>query len=68
MLLETQAAISLDFSSLTTALSSAITPEMILTIMGVVIGATASIFLVKWGGSKIVSGFQRVIKGGKISV
>lgn len=68
MLLDTQATSSLDFSVLTNALSSAITPEMILTIMGVVIGATAGIFLIKWGGSKIVSGFQRVIKGGKISV
>lgn len=57
---------ALDFSALTNQLSSAITPEMILTIMGTIVGATATIFLVQWGGRKIISAFQSALKRGKI--
>lgn len=70
MLLEgadaSQVAQSLDFSNLTNALTSAITPAQVLTVMGIVVGATATLFLTVWGGRKIISGVQSVIKRGRI--
>lgn len=57
---------ALDFSPLVEKLSSAITPTMVLTIMGTIVGATATIFLVRWGGCKIINAFQSVLKRGRI--
>lgn len=68
MLLDTQATSSLDFSVLTNALSSAITPEGILTCMAAVVTGTATIFLVKWAGNLLVRGVTRVTRGGNIRV
>lgn len=58
---------SLDFSTLTSTLSSQINGETVLTVMGAVVGATVGIFLITWGGRKIVYGIQNALKKGKIS-
>lgn len=68
MLLETQAVSDLDFSVLVNALTSAITPEKILAIIAMAVGAVAGIFLVKWGASLVVNAFQRITHGKNIRV
>ena len=57
---------SLDFSALTDKLTEQLNATTVLTIMGAVVGATASIFLAVWGGRKIINGIQGALKSGKI--
>ena len=61
-----QTTTAIDFSGLTTQLSSVLNASTVLTVMGAVIGATATIFLAVWGGRKIIGGIQSAIKRGKI--
>lgn len=58
---------ALDFSALTTQLSTAINATTVLTVMGTVVTATIGIFLAVWGGRKIIYGIQRALKHGRIS-
>ena len=57
---------SIDFSGLTSQLSASLNATTVLTVMGAVVGATATIFLAVWGGRKIIGAIQSVIKRGKI--
>ena len=57
---------AIDFSALTNQLTSVINPTVVLTIMGTIVGATATIFLARWGGTKIIGAIQSVLKRGKI--
>ena len=57
---------AIDFSGLTSQLSATLNATTVLTVMGAVIGATATIFLAVWGGRKIIGGIQSAIKRGKI--
>ena len=58
---------SIDFSALTTQLSGVLNATTVLTVMGAVVGATATIFLAVWGGRKIINGIQNALKRGRIS-
>ena len=62
----TTAASSVDFSALTTQLSTAINAETVLTVMGTVVTATIGIFLAVWGGRKIIGSIQSALKRGRI--
>lgn len=57
---------SLDYSSLTNAITPQLNATTVLTVMGIVVGATVGIFLATWGGRKIINGIQSAMKNGKI--
>lgn len=62
----TQAASSLDYSSLTNSLTPQLNGTTVLTIMGTTVGATIGIFLAYWGGRKIIGAIQTAMKRGRI--
>ena len=61
-----QTSTAIDFSGLTSQLSSTLNATTVLTVMGAVIGATATIFLAVWGGRKIINSIQEVMNGGSL--
>ena len=61
-----EAITAMDFSAVTNALSSAVSGEQILAIIGVVIGAGAGLVLTWFGARKITSAVMSALKKGTL--
>lgn len=59
---------ALDFSSISTALTTAVTPAQIITIIAGIIGVGMTFVLMWFGVRKLVSIFKKAVTKGKISV
>lgn len=59
---------TMDFSSLTTALQSAMSTGEILSLVGTVVGASVGFVLAWFGARKIVKSVVSAFKGGKIRI
>lgn len=59
---------TIDFSSFITALTGAVTPEQILTILASVIGVGMGFVLMWFGVKKIIKMFKSAFENGKIKV
>ena len=59
---------ALDFSPIRTALTTAVTPAQIITIIAGVIGVGMTFVLMWFGVRKLVSIFRKAVTKGKISV
>lgn len=63
LLLEGETASSLDFSALLTALTSAVTPQMIIGFMASIAGAGILMYVAYTFGRKAISAFLGAIRG-----
>ena len=54
---------AIDFSGLTSQLTSAISGSTVLQVIGAAIVAPISIFFVVWGSKKIISSLRKALKG-----
>lgn len=59
---------ALDFSAITSALTTAVTPAQIITIIASIIGVGMTFVLMWFGVRKLVSIFRKAVTKGKISV
>lgn len=59
---------ALDFSPIITALTTAVTPTQIITIIAGIIGVGMTFVLMWFGVRKLVSIFRKAVTKGKISV
>lgn len=59
---------ALDFSAISTALTTAVTPAQIITIIASIIGVGMTFVLMWFGVRKLVSIFRKAVTKGKISV
>lgn len=59
---------ALDFSPINTALTTAVTPTQIITIIASIIGVGMTFVLMWFGVRKLVSIFRKAVTKGKISV
>lgn len=66
--MENTASNALDFSSISTALTTAVTPAQIITIIAGIIGVGMTFVLMWFGVRKLVSIFKKAVTKGKISV
>lgn len=66
--MEDAASNALDFSPISTALTTAVTPAQIITIIAAVIGVGMTFVLMWFGIRKLVSIFRKAVTKGKISV
>lgn len=66
--MENAASNALDFSAISTALTTAVTPAQIITIIAGVIGVGMTFVLMWFGVRKLVSIFKKAVTKGKISV
>lgn len=58
----------IDVSALASALSTAVTPSDIVTLIATVVGAGMSLVLVWFGSRKLLSGFMGALKKGKLRI
>lgn len=68
MVMESSVSNALDFSSISTALTTAVTPAQIITIIAGIIGVGMTFVLMWFGVRKLVSIFRKAVTKGKISV
>lgn len=68
MVMESSVSNALDFSSISTALTTAVTPAQIITIIASIIGVGMTFVLMWFGVRKLVSIFKKAVTKGKISV
>lgn len=68
MVMENAASNALDFSAISTALTTAVTPAQIITIIAGIIGVGMTFVLMWFGIRKLVSIFRKAVTKGKISV
>ena len=68
MVMENTVSNALDFSSISTALTTAVTPAQIITIIASIIGVGMTFVLMWFGVRKLVSIFKKAVTKGKISV
>ena len=68
MVMENTVSNALDFSSISTALTTAVTPAQIITIIAAIIGVGMTFVLMWFGVRKLVSIFRKAVTKGKISV
>lgn len=68
MVMENTVSNALDFSSISTALTTAVTPAQIITIIAGIIGVGMTFVLMWFGVRKLVSIFKKAVTKGKISV
>lgn len=68
MVMENSVSSALDFSSISTALTTAVTPAQIITIIASIIGVGMTFVLMWFGVRKLVSIFKKAVTKGKISV
>lgn len=66
--MENAASNALDFSAISTALTTAVTPAQIITIIAGIIGVGMTFVLMWFGVRKLVSIFKKAVTKGKISV
>lgn len=66
--MENAASNALDFSAISTALTTAVTPAQIITIIAGIIGVGMTFVLMWFGIRKLVSIFKKAVTKGKISV
>lgn len=66
--MENTASNALDFSAISTALTTAVTPAQIITIIAGIIGVGMTFVLMWFGVRKLVSIFKKAVTKGKISV
>lgn len=66
--MENAASNALDFSAISTALTTAVTPAQIITIIAGIIGVGMTFVLMWFGVRKLVSIFRKAVTKGKISV
>lgn len=65
---ETGTGAAVDFSPVTSALSSAVSVGQILALVGTIVGVGAVFFFAWFGARKLVGAFQAALKNGKIKV
>lgn len=68
MVMENAVSNALDFSAISTALTTAVTPAQIITIIASIIGVGMTFVLMWFGVRKLVSIFRKAVTKGKISV
>lgn len=68
MVMENTVSNALDFSSISTALTTAVTPAQIIAIIASIIGVGMTFVLMWFGVRKLVSIFKKAVTKGKISV
>lgn len=68
MVMENNVSNALDFSAITTSLTTAVTPGQIITIIASIIGVGMTFVLMWFGVRKLVSIFRKAVTKGKISV
>lgn len=68
MVMENAVSNALDFSAIITALTTAVTPAQIITIIASIIGVGMTFVLMWFGVRKLVSIFRKAVTKGKISV
>ena len=68
MVMENTVSSALDFSAISTALTTAVTPAQIITIIAGIIGVGMTFVLMWFGVRKLVSIFKKAVTKGKISV
>ena len=68
MVMENTVSNALDFSSISTALTTSVTPAQIITIIASIIGVGMTFVLMWFGVRKLVSIFKKAVTKGKISV
>ena len=59
---------ALDFSAISSALTTAVTPAQIITIIASIIGVGMTFVLMWFGVRKLISIFRKAVTKGKISV
>ena len=65
---ETVASTAVDFSGVTTAITSAVSVSQVLTLVASCIGVGAVFFFAWFGARKLVNAFQTALQNGKIKV
>ena len=68
MVMENAVSNALDFSAISSALTTAVTPAQIITIIASIIGVGMTFVLMWFGVRKLVSIFRKAVTKGKISV
>lgn len=68
MVMENTVSSALNFTPISTALTTAVTPAQIITIIASVIGVGMTFVLMWFGVRKLVSIFRKAVTKGKISV
>lgn len=59
---------AIDVGGIVTALSSAVTPADVVTLIGTCVGAGIGFVLVWFGARKAIRAFQTALKNGKLSI